>query len=105
MEEEKDLQPLNNEEVMERLKMLPGWELTENKIIKTFEFPNFSDAVFMLTHLAPYCNKIDHHPDIIINYKKITFELTRYSIGGKLTERDFTVAKKIESLFQRFFIL
>lgn len=105
MEDDKDLQPLSEVEISENLTILPGWQFEKNKITKTFEFPNFSDGIFLLSHLAPFCNKIDHHPDVIINYKKIRFELTRFSIGGKVTERDFTIAQKIESLYQRFFVI
>ncbi|AKM82364.1 TPA: 4a-hydroxytetrahydrobiopterin dehydratase [Candidatus Berkelbacteria bacterium] len=99
MENDLDLQPLSQAEIYERLINLPGWKYSGNKITKTFEFKSFSDGLELVNSLAPFCNEIDHHPDIIIKYKKITFELSRFSIGSKVTERDFTVAKKIEKLY------
>lgn len=95
-----DLQPLSEDEIDISLKGLPGWNLNQDKISKTFEFPSFSAGLELVNRLAPFCNEIDHHPDIHIYYKKITFDLSRFSIGGKVTERDFTVARKIEELFR-----
>ena len=77
-----------------------GWTYANDKISKTFVFPSFKDAVSMVNELQPFCDKIDHHPDIHIYYKKITFDLQRFDVGGKVTERDFTVAKEIEKIYK-----
>ncbi len=100
MEEAKDLVPLSKSEILKNLKSLAGWEYRENKILKQFEFKDFQDALEFINRLAPFCNKIDHHPDVHIYFRKVTFELTRYSIGGKVTLRDFTVARGIERLYK-----
>jgi len=102
-EKDKNLMPLSSEEIKKRLKSISGWIFEDNKISKEFKFDNFSDGLFLLTHLAPFCNYIDHHPDIKISYKTFIFELTEHSIGAKVTERDLQVAKKIEELFEIFF--
>jgi 4a-hydroxytetrahydrobiopterin dehydratase len=99
MEAGYDLRILTKEEVEERLKDFPGWKYHDDKITKEFEFESFSRAVEFINDLAPFCNKIDHHPDIHIYYKKIVFDLQRFSVGGKVTPRDFTVASEIEKLF------
>jgi len=102
-EEEKniDLRVLNEEEIEERLKDLSGWEYNNNKISKEFKFPAFMDVINLINKLAFFCEKIDHHPDMHIFYKRVVFELTRYSVGGKVTERDFVVAREIERLFKK----
>ncbi len=96
---EDDLEILDEDAVKTKLKDFPGWNYHDNKISKEFQFESFSKAVDFIVSLAPFCNKIDHHPDIHIYYKKIVFDLTRFSVGGKVTPRDFTVAKEIERLF------
>ena len=94
-----DLKPLTTEEVEAKIKDLPsGWEYSDNKLVKTFEFDDMMDGITLLTQLIPHCNEIDHHPDIVINFKKFRFELTRWDAGQKVTERDFTIAAKIEEL-------
>ncbi|HNZ55656.1 MAG TPA: 4a-hydroxytetrahydrobiopterin dehydratase [Candidatus Paceibacterota bacterium] len=93
------LKPLPDTEINERLKSMPGWTYKDNKINKEFSFPTFADAVSFIDNLAPFCDKIDHHPDIHIFYKKILFELQRFDIGAKVTEKDFITAHEIERLY------
>jgi len=93
------LRTLTLKEVKEKLKDFPGWRFRDDKITKEFKFESFTKAVEYVNKLAPFCNKIDHHPDIHIYYKKVVFDLTRFSVGGKVTPRDFTVASEIEHLW------
>jgi len=96
---DEDLRILTKEEIIKNLEDLPEWTFNNNKISKEFKFKTFSNALDFINKLAPFCNKIDHHPDIHIFYTKILFELQRFSVGGKVTPRDFIVAKEIERLF------
>jgi 4a-hydroxytetrahydrobiopterin dehydratase len=96
---DEDLRILNSDEIVQKLKDFPGWNYHDDKISKEFTFGSFNEAVDLVVKLAPFCNKIDHHPDIHIYYKKIVFDLTRFSVGGKVTPRDFTVASEIERLY------
>ncbi|MFA6254188.1 MAG: 4a-hydroxytetrahydrobiopterin dehydratase [Candidatus Paceibacterota bacterium] len=96
---EDDLRALGEEEIEKRLKSLPGWAFAEDKIRKEFKFSAFKKGIELVDKLAPFCDKIDHHPDIHIYYKKIVFELQRFSAGGKVTPRDFVVAQEIERLY------
>ena len=97
-----DLKPLTHKEIKAKLAKFPGWKFKDNKISKQFPFKSFTRALVFVNKLRPFCNRIDHHPDIHIYYKKINFELQRFSIGGKVTERDFTVARQIERLYAQF---
>jgi len=94
-----DLKILDEAEISERLKDFPGWEFHDNKISKNFEFKTFMDGIAFIVKLAPICEANDHHPDIHIFYKKILFELQRFSVGGKVTPRDFFIASEIEKLY------
>ena len=47
-----------------------------------------------------YFETMDQHPDVKIAYAEVTFELTRYDVGGKVTDRDVEVAKKISSIYR-----
>ncbi|EKE12955.1 MAG: pterin-4-alpha-carbinolamine dehydratase [uncultured bacterium] len=96
---EEDLRILTEDEIEKKLKDFPGWEYRDNKITKKFQFGSFDEAVQFVEKLAPFSNRIDHHPDVHIYYKKIVFDLQRFSVGGKVTPRDFTVASEIERLF------
>jgi len=90
---------LDESEIQKRLKNFPGWGYKDNKIKKEFKFRNFMDSLVFVIRLAPFCEAIDHHPDVHIFYSKVLFELQRYDIGGKVTDRDFKVAEQIEKLY------
>ncbi len=90
---------LTEDEIKKGLKDLPGWEYRENKISKEFKFADFMGSLDFINKLAPFCEKIDHHPDVHIFYSKVLFELQRFDVGGKVTDKDFLVAKEIERLF------
>lgn len=90
---------LTKEEIEGRLKDLPGWIFANDKISKEFQFNDFMDSLDFVNELAPFCEKMDHHPDVHILYSKVLFELQRFDIGGKVTDRDFDVAQEIERLY------
>lgn len=66
---------------------------------KEYQFKNFAEAVSFINKLAPFCDKINHHPDIHIYYNKIIFELKTHDAGDKVTEKDYILAKEIERLY------
>ncbi|HVZ11046.1 MAG TPA: 4a-hydroxytetrahydrobiopterin dehydratase [Candidatus Paceibacterota bacterium] len=84
-------------QIQTELKTLPGWNYANEKISKEFSFNDFLDALGFINKLAPYFEEMDHHPDMHIMYSKAMFELQRFDIGGKVTDRDITVARKIEA--------
>ena len=94
-----DISILTKTEILERLKNFSGWSYAGDKIKKEFKFPSFAAVVSLIDALGPFCDQIDHHPDIHIFYTRVVFELQRFSVGDKVTERDFTVAKEIDRLY------
>ena len=79
---------------------LSGWALAGNKLSRTFEFQDFVQSLSFVNSLVAYFETMDHHPDVHILYGEVTFELTRYDVGGKVTDRDVEVAKKISSMYR-----
>jgi 4a-hydroxytetrahydrobiopterin dehydratase len=100
---EKNIKILSIEEIQEKLKEVPGWDYEDNKISKEFAFESFLGALGFINKIAPFFEAKDHHPDIHIFYEKVLFELTRHSVGGKVTERDFLVAQEIEKAYKKGF--
>ena len=79
---------------------LAGWRLAQNKLSRTFEFQDFVQSLSFVNSLVVYFETMDHHPDVRIAYGEVTFELTRYDLGGRVTDRDVEVAKKISSVYR-----
>ena len=66
-------------------------------ISRTFEFADFPAAMKFVNPVARAAEKSCHHPDIDIRWNKVTLALTTHDAGG-LTEKDFTLAAKFDSL-------
>ena len=79
---------LSQSEVEQRAKGLTGWTLDGDAIHKQFTFANFLEAIAFVNRLAPEAEAADHHPDILINYKRVTLTYSTHSEGG-LTAKDF----------------
>lgn len=80
-----------------RIKNLKGWTLEGDSITKQYTFTGFTEAVAFVNRIAPECEKADHHPDILINYKRVTLTYSTHSEGG-LTEKDFEGAAMADRL-------
>ncbi len=91
---------LTEEEIQDQLKSFSGWKYKDSKISKEFQFKDFMGSLHFINSLAPFCEKIDHHPDVHIFYSKVLFELQRFDVGGKVTNKDFLVAGEIERLYK-----
>ncbi len=81
------------------IKEIPGWTLSDDvtRIEKQYKFKNFREAMTFVNKVAEIANVEDRHPDILINYSKVTLTLWTHAIGG-LSENDFIVAAKVENL-------
>ena len=91
---------LSAKELRAIMPRLVGWKLAQNKLSRTFEFQDFVDSLSFVNSLIAYFETVDHHPDVHIAYGEVTFELTRYDVGGRVTDRDVEVAKKISSVYR-----
>ena len=83
--------------IQESIKKIPEWELNEDSISRSFEFDEYQLAIDFVNAVAEIAEEAQHHPDISINYTSVTLVLTTHSKGG-LTESDFEVAVRIDSL-------
>ena len=86
---------LTAEAVQEGLKKLPGWSLKGEAIGKQYTWPSFPEAIKFVNQVADLAEQADHHPDILINYRRVTLTLSTHSEGG-LTRKDFDLAERIE---------
>ena len=90
---------LSETEREEALASLSGWSVDplRDAIVKSFTFRDFGEAFAFMTRVALEAEKADHHPDILINYKRVTLTYSTHSDGG-LTEKDFAGAAAADRL-------
>ncbi len=90
---------LERSEIEQRLKALPGWELKDGAIQKLYRFKEFMGGIRFLNRVAEMAEAADHHPDVHINYTRLTFSCSTHSEGG-VTEKDLGLASQIEDAFK-----
>ena len=79
---------LSTEEAAGRAQKLTGWQLVGDVITRQFTFAGFPEAVAFVVRLGFTAEAADHHPDLLVNYKRVTVTYSTHSAGG-LTEKDF----------------
>ena len=79
-----------------RLAGLAGWMRVEQTIQKQYAFPDFKAAMFFVNTVAGLAEKAGHHPDITVNYNRVTLSLSTHDAGG-ITAKDFDLARRIEA--------
>lgn len=82
---------LSEDEIADRLRSLPGWEIKDGKLTKAFKFDDFMGAVGFVNRLAPVAESEGHHPDLQVGWGRVVVELTSHDAGG-LTAKDFKLA-------------
>jgi len=89
---------LSADEIEDALIGTPDWELAQgNKIVRTFQFKGFAEAMEFVNDIAALAEKANHHPDIDIRWNKVRLALTTHSRNG-LTTNDFELAQAINDL-------
>ena len=88
---------LSEEDINEKLQGLPGWSISNGKLHKEFSFETFNQAFGFMTRAAMEIEKMNHHPEWLNVYNRLTVELTTHDAGG-ITQNDINLAKILNSL-------
>ena len=87
-----------NKELMNKIKLdLNEWMIHKELLVKEFVFSTFQDAINFVNAVAKIADEADHHPDIFISYNKVKISLITHDLG-EISEKDYSLAKEIESL-------
>jgi 4a-hydroxytetrahydrobiopterin dehydratase len=85
---------LDDDEIGAALGGLPGWERDGDALVRTAALPSFPAAITVVDRVAAIAEKRDHHPDIDIRWRNLTFRCSTHSAGG-VTELDVALAAAI----------
>jgi 4a-hydroxytetrahydrobiopterin dehydratase len=88
---------LTDDQITAELSESPGWALEGGEITCTVKRRDFKDAMFFVGAVAYLAEEANHHPDILIQWNKVTLTLSTHSAGG-LTAADFSMARLISGL-------
>lgn len=88
---------LAQEAIAGELQKVPGWDLAQGKLHRSYRFANFVEAFGFMTRVALLAEAMDHHPEWSNVYNRVDIFLTTHDAGG-LSTRDFELAAKINAL-------
>ena len=88
---------LTETQISDELATVPGWTRDGSSIATVTERADFRDALLYLGAVAYLAETARHHPDVTINWNKVTLTLSTHSAGG-LTANDFALARQITAL-------
>jgi 4a-hydroxytetrahydrobiopterin dehydratase len=88
---------LSDEQVDAALPELNGWERAAGALRRSIKFPTFLDGIDAVRRVAEHAESKDHHPDIDIRWRTVTFALVTHSEGG-ITQNDISMAHDIDGI-------
>ena len=70
----------------------------QGKLKKEFTFSNYLKCFAFVSQVAMLSEKKNHHPEIILDYGKVTISLISHDVQ-KITERDLELAIQIDKIY------
>lgn len=77
----------------------PGWSQEGIELVKQFTFADYAHAVMFANAVAHVAEGMDHHPDLLLQWGKVTVRTHTHTAGG-ITPMDVELAERIEQLTQ-----
>jgi len=90
--------PLNADEIEAALADLPGWQVADGKLTKSYKFKSFAAAIGWMVSVAIYADKLDHHPEWSNVYNRVQVNLVTHDLGNAISTWDIDLARKMEAL-------
>jgi 4a-hydroxytetrahydrobiopterin dehydratase len=90
-----------DEEIKAALGSLPGWERDGDALVRTVELADFPQAIQVVARVAEIAENDNHHPDIDIRWRTLTFRCSTHSDGG-VTAKDVSLAGEINGVVEAY---
>ncbi|HUH94036.1 MAG TPA: 4a-hydroxytetrahydrobiopterin dehydratase [Casimicrobiaceae bacterium] len=88
---------LSPDELARRRLALPGWEIVDEQLTKTFRFADYHETMAFANAVAYIAHRQDHHPDLSVHYNRAVVAWSTHDAGG-ITLNDCICAAKVEAL-------
>jgi 4a-hydroxytetrahydrobiopterin dehydratase len=77
---------------------LIGWQVEGDKLLKAYKLRDFKAALAFINAVGVIAEQQDHHPEIHNVWNQVTLRLCTHDAGGRITEKDLTLARAIQSI-------
>lgn len=88
---------LSEDEIAVRLREVSAWSRKGKAIERSWTFRDFPEALAFINKVGELAEVEQHHPDIHNSWNRVRLSLTTHDRGG-LTDRDFSLARRIDAL-------
>jgi 4a-hydroxytetrahydrobiopterin dehydratase len=88
---------LSDEEIGKALGHLRDWHLEGDALVREVELASFPQAIQVVNRVAEIAENDNHHPDVDIRWRTLTFRCSTHSEGG-VTAKDTSLAEEIDSV-------
>ena len=89
---------MTDEEIRNDLAKVPGWEVLDGKLHRSFKFKDFSRAFGFMSSLALVAEARNHHPEWSNVYNRVVIDWSTHDAGG-ITALDFELAAAASELY------
>jgi 4a-hydroxytetrahydrobiopterin dehydratase len=66
--------------------------------VKVYDLQAFKAASAVINQVGAVAEGLNHHPEIYNSWNRVTLRLCTHDAGGRLTEKDLTLARAIQSI-------
>jgi 4a-hydroxytetrahydrobiopterin dehydratase len=80
-----------------KTEMPTGWDLVGEQIVRVIDFATYQAGLDMAHKIGVVADALDHHPDILINYCKVTVKMNTHDVDG-ISPYDLELARQINAL-------
>ena len=88
---------LDDDAIERELATVPSWARRDDSITCSVQAGSFLAGLDFVVAAGRIAEAADHHPDIDIRWRTITFTVSTHSAGG-LTAKDFALARAIDGI-------
>lgn len=74
------------------------WHEKNNRLVKLYDFPSFTDAIDFVNRVAKLAEQKQHHPLIEIDFNKVTISLFTHEEGDSVTDKDRALSALIDGI-------
>lgn len=77
---------------------LKGWAVVDGALTKSYAFETYKDGLIFAAGVGYAAERLNHHPDIHIGYRKATISMVTHDADGGITPYDIELARRIDRL-------